>query len=77
MCKPQNDQWDTNGEVNIPLEKGKKKDLSSYWCKNKALNLKKIAGIIPTFIIVKKTLFLLTVLQQWKRTFLLLIISFE
>lgn len=78
MYKPQIDQWDTNGKVNIILEKGeKKKDLSSYLCKNKALCFKKNVIMIPTFILVKKTLFLLTVLQQWKRTFLLLIISFE
>lgn len=56
---------------------GKKKHLSLYLCKDKALCLKKNVIMIPTFIIVKKTLFLLTVLQQWKRTFLLLIISFE
>lgn len=30
MCKSQSDQWDTNGKVNLTLEKGKKKDLSSY-----------------------------------------------
>lgn len=42
----------------------KKKDLSSYWCKNKALYLKKkIVIMILIFIIVKKTLFFLTVLQ--------------
>lgn len=54
MCKPPTDQWNTNGKVTITLEKGKKKDLSS--CKNKSLCFKKNVIMIPTFMIVKKTI---------------------
>lgn len=71
MCKSQTDQWDTNGKMNMTLEnrkkkeeKKKEKDLSSYLCKNRALCFLKNIIMIPNFIIVKKTLFLLTLLQQ-------------
>lgn len=67
MCKPQTDQGDTNGKMNMTLENRKKKNkikLSSYLCKNRALCFLKNVVMIPNFIIIKKTLFLLTLLQQ-------------